>query len=431
MLPLAFAACGEKQDDSSDAVAANTDAPGQTAAGGQSTAGGGAMAQAGGSMASGGGAGASPSAGGANGPGGATQTGDGASGPGGQGASGPVGANPQGEGASAAGDSAAGDSAAGDSAAGDSAAGNSGPGPAGAGGSGGVEGPSGPDPDDADPSGDSGAGGASGDEPGGAGGTDAEGPTSDECTRDLLDGLLDDYFMALSAGDPSSLPLAAGVKFTENADQAEVGATDFWMNAGDVKYSQRALDTEQCSVAAQAVVPEGGTDLPIAIRIKVEAGEMTEIETIVVRQGDYTASFAVASDPAAIIAIADSIGWHDEVPEADRATREELSSWIDNYFRSFPNGVCNTTSDCRRLENGGGNFSCGGGASCSMSNGQGGTFAPRVIVVDEVRGIAAGLTVFEFMSDGHLDMHMMKMSGGQVHAVHAMLRDTDGRSGWE
>jgi hypothetical protein len=282
------------------------------------------------------------------------------------------------------------------------------------------------------------AGGAGGevsteDDTGGDGGSDGDDPvevSDGECTRELLDGLADDYFAALAAGDPSSLPLSASLKFTENAQEAEIGTTDFWMNAGEVAYSQRALDTEACSVAAQAVVPEGGMDLPIALRIKVEGGEMTEIETIVVRPGDYTASFAVASDPAAIIAIADEIGWHDEVPEGERATREELSGWIDTYFRAFPSGVCDVTGDCRRLENGGGNFSCSTGASCS-GDGAGGTFVPRVIIVDEVRGIAAGLTIFDFMTTGHLDMHMIKMSGGQVHAVHAILRDTNGQSGWD
>lgn len=266
-------------------------------------------------------------------------------------------------------------------------------------------------------------------DPSGAGTSGAEttSPTNVECTRELLDSLADQYFAALSAGDPSTLPLAANVKFTENAEVVEIGSTDFWKNAGDAKHTQRALDTGACSVAAQAVIPEGATDLPVALRIKVEAGMMTEIETIVVRPGDYTASFAVASDPGAIIAAADAIGWHDEVPEAQRATREELSAWVDKYFRSFPNGVCDVTGDCKRLENGGGNFSCG--QSCSGGGNTG--FEPRVIIVDEVRGITAGFTIFDFMTTGHLDMHMAKMYGGQVHAVHALLRDTGGKSGWE
>lgn len=303
-------------------------------------------------------------------------------------------------------------------------------------GSGGTSGPTGGTSSEGGSAGTSPSGGAPS---GGTGGGDATagssgsgGAPSTECTRALLDKLLDDYFAALAAGDPSTLPLAPDVKFTENAEVTEIGKTDFWKNAGETKYSQRALDTVACSAAAQAVTPENGMDLPIALRIKVEAGKLTEIETIVVRPGDYTASFAVASNPAAIISIAEDIGWHDEVPEAQRATREQLTSWIDKYFRAFPNGVCNVTSACRRLENGGGNFSCGTGASCSGNTPTtGGTFEPRVIIVDEVRGIAAGLTIFDFQTTGHLDMHMIKMSGGQVHAVHAILRDTKGKSGWE
>jgi hypothetical protein len=265
--------------------------------------------------------------------------------------------------------------------------------------------------------------------------SDETSSTPGECTRELLDRILDDYFAALEAGDPSGLPLAANVKFTENAEESELGSTDFWMNAGETKYSQRAIDTTQCSIAAQAVIPEGTMDLPVGIRIKVDSGEMTEIETIVVRPGDYTASFAVDSNPARIIELADEIDWNDEVPEAERASREELSGWIDKYFRAFPNGVCNVTDDCLRLENGGGpagggNFSCGAGASCSNSS-SGNAFEPRVIVVDEVRDITVGFTIFDFQTDGHLDMHMAKMYGGQVHAVHAILRDTNGQSGWE
>jgi len=265
-------------------------------------------------------------------------------------------------------------------------------------------------------------------------GDDAQttGTPSDECTRELLDGLLDDYFVALEAGDPSSLPLAETVKFTENAEEVEIGTTDFWMNAGATAYSQRVLDVEACSVGAQAVVPENGMDLPIVVRLKVESGEIVEVETIVVRPGDYTASFAVDSNPAAIIDIADDIGWHEELPLESRASREELISWIDKYFRAFPSGVCDVTSACRRLENGGGNFSCGAGASCTAGDpGPGGTFTPRVILADEERGVAIGFTIFDFMTTGHLDAHMIKMANGQVHAVQAMLRNTNGQSGWD
>ena len=282
-----------------------------------------------------------------------------------------------------------------------------------------------------------GGGGGAGTVTGGAaasvgGAPGSGGASSVECTRDYLDRILDAYLGSLAKHEPSALPLATNVKFTENAQAGQIGTTDFWKTAGETKYSQRALDTTACSVAAQAVIPEGSTDRPVGLRIKVVGGKITEVETIVVRPGDYSASFAVASNPGAIISIAPDIGWHDEVPRDKRATRQQLTSWVDKYFRAFPSGVCNVTSACKRLENGGGNFSCGTGASCSTSTPTtGGEFVPRVIVVDEVRGIAAGFTIFDYQTTGHLDMHMIKMLGGQVHAVHAILRNTNGQSGWE
>ncbi len=166
--------------------------------------------------------------------------------------------------------------------------GGAGPSPSGGSANGGTLGST--DTGGAGPSPSGGAGGTSGTggSPVGAGGDNAVGGSTGgspfECTREVLDALADDYFAALGANDPSTLPLAEDAKFTENAEITDIGTTEFWMNAGDLKHSQRLLDTTACSVAAHAVVPEGGVDRPIALRIKVEAGELTEIETIVVRR---------------------------------------------------------------------------------------------------------------------------------------------------
>ena len=69
---------------------------------------------------------------------------------------------------------------------------------------------------------------------------------------------------------------------------------------------------------------------------------------------------------------------------------------------------------------------------CESTTGDGngsGAIIPRLILVDEVRGIAVGLANFDYMADGHLDMHMIKMYGGQVYAVHAVLGGATS-SGW-
>ena len=270
------------------------------------------------------------------------------------------------------------------------------------------------------------SGGSGGTAVGGRGGGTAVGGSggapATACTRELLKSAVAAYFTALGAHDPATLPLASNVKFTENGKVSAVGSMGLWKTAGAVKYTQSVLDTELCSSATHAVVPDGTKDIPVAVRLKLVDQMLTEIETIAVRQGDYS----VTSNPAAIIAINDTVKWEQSVPTAQRATRAEIIAWMDKYFREFPNGVCNVTSDCKRLENGGGNYSCSGGASC-VAGAPSGTPAatPRIILADTETGMGGGLTILLSSTD----MHQFKMYGGQVHAVHAILGAASS-SGW-
>jgi hypothetical protein len=255
---------------------------------------------------------------------------------------------------------------------------------------------------------------------GGGGGTD-------ECTRELLDGTLDDYFDALSAHDASTLSLSSTVKFTENAEESEIGEAGLWLTAGEVEYSQRMLDVDDCTAAAHAVLTADGDDYILAIRIKLEGQEITEVETIAVPPGSYTGG--ITANPGAIVAIADEVGWPEVVPEAERATHEEMVAWLEKYFSFFPQGVCNVASSCTRLENGGGNFNCGTGATCTAGDpGPSDNNLPsREIHADVETGVGIGMTIY---SD-NIDMHMYKMVDGQVLAVQAVFYPTNGDTGWD
>jgi hypothetical protein len=259
----------------------------------------------------------------------------------------------------------------------------------------------------------------------GSGGSGAGGATA--CTRDLLRGTITAYFTALAAHSASTLPLADNVKFTENGKVMTLG-DGLWKTAGAVKYSQSALDVEICSSGTHAVVPEGSMDIPLALRLKLQNQKITEIETIAVRPGDYKLSGQTfASNPAAIISANSTIMWETAPAAAQRNSRAELIAWIDKYFRMFPRGVCNTVSSCRRLENGYGNFVCTDGASCAAGQPTGTpAMNPRVLLADPDTGIGVGMTMFM----GNTDMHMFKMYGGQVYAVHAILGGASS-SGWE
>jgi len=318
-----------------------------------------------------------------------------------------------GSGGSAAGTGGAG-AAAGAGARSGAGAGGSGAGQAGSGGAGGA--PS----SGAGGRGEGGRGGMSGGDGGATGGT---GNTAG-CTRELLQTTLDAYFTALAAHDKSPLPLADTVKFTENGATMELGSAGLWKTAGAVKYEQTALDTEKCMTASHAVVPDGTMDIPLALRLRLVNGKLTEIEHIAIHQGDYS----VASNTSAMISADMTVHWDDPVPEDQRNSYDELTKWMDKYYRAFPQGVCNTASGCKRLENGGGSFDCASGAGC-MAGDPTGTpkLTPRLILADAERGIGVGFTMF---TGGYTDMHMFKMYGGKVYAVHAILGSA-GSSGWD
>jgi hypothetical protein len=170
-------------------------------------------------------------------------------------------------------------------------------------------------------------------------------------------------------------------------------------------------------------VPDGSTDIPLGLRLKLVDQKITEIETIAVRAGDYF----VASNTQNMINVPEE-EWEALVPEDQRATREELEHWLVKYFKLFPMGGCNLADDCRRMENG---FSlgCTVGATCSTSEpGSGpGVMDPRIIVVDVEAGLAAGFVMF---MDTYSDFHMIKQVGGEILGVYTILGEA-AQSGWE
>jgi hypothetical protein len=292
-------------------------------------------------------------------------------------------------------------------------------GPSGGSPTGGGRADAGASPDDVAASGD--GGGAN------TGASDAG--SSAGCTRELLKATVDSYFKALAAHDPSMLPLADNVKFTEDGKASKVGEAGLWKTAGALKHVHSALDTESCQTASQAVVPDGSTDIPVAVRLKLQDQKLTEIETIAVQAGDYEAlGSPFPSNTGALTMSAMRAKWEEPVVAAQRNSRAEILGWIEKYFRMFPRGICNTSSDCKRIENGGGNFGCAFGASCAagMPSASDNVMKPRALLADVETGVGVGFTMFM----GHTDMHMYKMYGGQIYEVSAILAAAPS-SGWD
>ena len=183
------------------------------------------------------------------------------------------------------------------------------------------------------------------------------GPIPLNCDRTCLERVIDQYLAALVAHDPSRLPLSADVRYTENAQQLDVG-DGFWKTAtGTGKYRHVFADPEVGQVAFMGTMQEAGTSLLMSLRLRIELGRITEIESVYFRPGgggpNNIAAMDEAGKPEAL--------WFRSIPPAERLSRQQMISIADGYFTGLQKndgkGIHGTgtypfTSDCHRIENG-------------------------------------------------------------------------------
>ena len=146
-----------------------------------------------------------------------------------------------------------------------------------------------------------------------------------ECDSACLKGFIDGYFEALAQRDPSKLPVAAELKYTENGRVLELGQ-GFWHTAGaPIRYRDYLLDPMNGGAATLTAVEEYDGIAQMFLRLKIVARKITEIETFVVRIGDQR-WFA----PENLDDLTDVFA--QTVPPSARHSREELVAAADAYF---------------------------------------------------------------------------------------------------
>jgi hypothetical protein len=186
----------------------------------------------------------------------------------------------------------------------------------------------------------------------------ATGPIPLNCNRACLEDVVNQYLAALSAHDPKRLPLSADVIYTENDQVMQVG-DGFWKTVeGPGNYKHIFADPEFGQVAFMGTMREAGTAMMMSVRLRLELGRITEIESVYYRQG--------GGGPSGI-ADMDKPGykpedmWFKTIPPAQRVSRQEMIATADAYFSGLEKndgkGVNGTgtypfTNDCDRIENG-------------------------------------------------------------------------------
>ena len=193
------------------------------------------------------------------------------------------------------------------------------------------------------------------------------------CDRACLEGYVDKYLDAVIAHNPKLLPLSRNVKFTENGVRLDVGDAHWKTVTGKGTYRLFVTDPEAGQVAFIGTVREearnpDGSPSALALRLKVENGQITEIETLVIRStaaqaGGRGAAPAASAAPAFTGAAVnlERLGspnklFLETIPAAERMSRDDLIKTANMYFSGMEKndgkGLYPFTDDCNRIENG-------------------------------------------------------------------------------
>jgi hypothetical protein len=240
------------------------------------------------------------------------------------------------------------------------------------------------------------------------------------CTRENLKAITDKFLTALEAHNPSGVPLASGVRYTENGIVVPVGKGT-WETAGKTIFKRGMIDTQKCGTHTQTIIEENGKQMLYGVRLKVDKEKISEIEAIVVRGKEVL-------DVKAILDTKDQ-DWEGILPPEQRSSRLAMMAAADDYFELFVQkqprkvSVLAFAKTCDRWENG--MQTTKGGTNqgvtmpahnCSPVGFADMTHSPRRFLVDVETGIVVAYTLFDNVWP---DFHMFKMRNGQVDWIQA------------
>lgn len=163
------------------------------------------------------------------------------------------------------------------------------------------------------------------------------------CDRRCLEGFIDTYLAALAAHDPARAPLAPGARATENGAVVARGE-GLWRTAGAVTdYRIYVADVAEGQAAFVGTILNDGKPLMLALRLKVVAGLIQEIESIT------GAPFELPGSP---LVAAPRPGLSRAVPKAQRLSRAQMIAVAERNFDGIlAADGSHFAADCQRVEN--------------------------------------------------------------------------------
>jgi hypothetical protein len=273
--------------------------------------------------------------------------------------------------------------------------------------------------------------------------TSSEAPAT-ACDRACLSGAITQYMDALLQHDPSKLPLAANVKFTENQKIMPIADAPLWKGASRPRdYRQDIIDVRDGVAGSHIILEEYGVPVMLLVRLKLVDKKITEIETQVTRNQTEGAIFAIDN-----LKTASPTMLYAPKPE-ERNTRDDLIKIAVHYpdglkAGSFVEVDAPFAADAYRFENGRlmAGKDCVRPAGCDNIKAQKipklSKLTYRVAAVDEEQGITwirmdFGPGSTRGAGSSLIVWEAFKVYGGQIHAVEAFMRNAKAgsNSGWD
>jgi hypothetical protein len=181
----------------------------------------------------------------------------------------------------------------------------------------------------------------------------ASGPAvaAKKLNRQGLVNLMQQYLAAMVKHDPTAVPFASNVKFTENTDKIMESlppGKGLWETAsgGPTDFQIYAADPEGQAVACLVIMQEKGKDIILGARIKLAAGKIVEAEHLVARGNVNSAQPGLQKPRPGLL---------EDVTKSDRMKRDQLIKIGLSYYDALTGEdgkLAPFAPECERHENG-------------------------------------------------------------------------------
>jgi len=166
------------------------------------------------------------------------------------------------------------------------------------------------------------------------------------CDRECLKGMVDTYIDAMVAGDRDGAPFSESVKYTENTAVLEIGQ-GLWESSTGASETFRIYvpDPVARQIGFMGLIQSGQQSHLLALRLKVEDDEITEVEHLVASVNPNVLPNLQTPRKSLVT----------ELPKWDRIPRELMLVIAASYYDALlqSNGEATLfADDCERRENG-------------------------------------------------------------------------------